>query len=360
MRFMCIDKVRNEKGVIVKYVLKNENGDRIKFTDNEIKDGIILGTIEVVNLRMDKTGRLVDKAVKAEMKDAFKAEMKAEMKGVVKEVKAYINKLNIKCVYEEDLMEDYGASYFDADDECRLTPVIKKFFDELVDKIRNAAMKDEVTVRRYGYTEEKITVSLPDSVDKIIKLYGISSCVVLELVFLASTSGDLAFIRCGTDRAGAGFNGKMILTSSYDKAKEFIIDCVNDEAYRSKILPTELMLQSDYVYGYTMLGKVFVLKMHANIQKHDINYYKEGVLTEAKNFKCEEREEAIRSALELKYGHGVYFLALTLGILSPRYKEDVLDTPDWESIEESIIIEADRLAVFYDQDKYYLSEYIIQ
>lgn len=356
MRVRCINKVRNEKGVIVKYILEKENGDRIEATGNAIKLDIELEDLEVVNLQIDKAGRLVDKAEE----DIMKGVLNAEMKDAVKEVKAYINKLNTKCLYEEDLMKDYGSSYFDEDDECRLTPVIKKFFDRLVDKIRDAAMKDEVTVRRYGYADEKITVCLPNSIDRIIKLYGISSCVVLSLVYLASTSENLAFIRCGTDRAGNGFVGNMILTSSYDKAKEFIVNCVSDESYSSKILPTELMLHYDYVKGYTMLGKVFVLKMHANIQKHDINYYKEKVLTEAKNFKCEEREEAIRSALELKYGHGVYYLALALGVLSSRYKEDVLDTPDWESIEELIILEADRLAAFYDQNKYDLYDYIIQ
>ena len=356
MRVRCINKVRNEKGVIVKYVLEKENGDRIEATGNEIKLDIELEDLEVVNLQIDKAGRLVDKAEE----DIMKGVLNAEMKDAVKEVKAYINKLNTKCLYEENLMEDYGASYFDADDECRLTPTIKKFFDRLVDKIRDAAMKDEVIVNRYGYADEKITVYLPNSIDKIIKLYGIANCVVVSLVFLASTSKNLAFIRCGTDRAGNGFVGNMILTSSYDKAKEYIINCVNYEAYRSKILPTELMLHYDYVQGYTMLGKVFVLTMCANIQKHDINYYKEKVLTEAKNFKCEEREEAIRSALELKYGHGAYYLALTWGILSPRYKEDILDTPDWESIEDVIELEADKLAGLNNYDKYNLDNYIIQ
>lgn len=356
MRVRCINKVRNEKGVIVKYVLEKENGDRIEATGDEIKSDIELEELEVVNLQIDKAGRLVDKAEE----DIMKGVLNAEMKDAVKEVKAYINKLNTKCLYEGNLMEDYGSSYFDEDDECRLTPVIKKFFDRLVNKIRDAAMKDEVTVRRYGYADEKITVYLPNSIDRIIKLYEISSCVVLSLVYLASKSKNLAFIRCGTDRAGAGLAERMILTSSYDKAKEFIVNCVSDEAYSSKILPTELMLHYDYVQGYTMLGKVFVLKMCANIQKHDINYYKEMILTEAKNFKCEEREEAIRSALEIKYGHGAYYLALTWGVLSPRYKKDILDTPDWVSIEDVIELEAGRLAGSDDQDKYYLDNYIIQ
>ena len=58
----CISKNRDHKGVIVNYTLQDQNGQRISVTGQQIKQVITSGQINIINLQIDKAGRLVDKA----------------------------------------------------------------------------------------------------------------------------------------------------------------------------------------------------------------------------------------------------------------------------------------------------------
>lgn len=63
VRMKCINKVRDNKGNIVKYQLVGDDGSRIEATSKEIKAEMHAGRYEFINLQIDKAGRLVDKAV---------------------------------------------------------------------------------------------------------------------------------------------------------------------------------------------------------------------------------------------------------------------------------------------------------
>lgn len=359
MKITCINKIRNEKGVIVKYILEVEDGSRIEATAKQIKEEMKAGNYKFINLQIDKAGRLIDKVVakrtpaKKVINKTVSAEdkQKAVKRAAREEVKKYIDKLKNKySLCEEDLLYDYGSSYFHYNEniECRMTPATKQFFDKLVNILKSVAIKDRIVVCRYGYENENIHVSLPESVDKIVKSYKLPECVVLSLVYLASENNELAFVKCGVDDMSDGFVGNMILTANYNKAKEFILNQVKEESINTELSPLEIMLQGEYIQGDNMLGRVFVLKLYAEIQMRDANYYKEQVLRKARDYTFgditklnkEEQTQAIRSALRAETC-GLSYLALKLGVLPQR---DDWETPEEKEIEDKITAEAKRLA----------------
>lgn len=59
----CISKNRDSKGVIVNYTLQDQNGQKMNVTGQQIKAAITAGQIDIINLQIDKAGRLVDKSV---------------------------------------------------------------------------------------------------------------------------------------------------------------------------------------------------------------------------------------------------------------------------------------------------------
>ena len=63
VRMKCINKVRDNKGNIVKYQLVGDDGSKIEATSKEIKAEMHAGRYDFINLQIDKAGRLVDKAV---------------------------------------------------------------------------------------------------------------------------------------------------------------------------------------------------------------------------------------------------------------------------------------------------------
>lgn len=369
MRARCVGKERNEKGVIVKYILKSENGDRIETTSKEIKEGIKKGALAVANLQIDKAGRLVDKAEEKE-KPARKVSQKPEQtsnKRIItkdvarKEVKSYIDMMKKSYTADNDGAEKFIKDFTgegnvilgrdkngktDIKTICRMTPATKHYFEILIKQIEDKALKDEVHALRYDYTD--ISVELPESVKKFMQSTELDNCIAEAMFYQAAQNKKLALIKCGIDDMCDGFIGEMILTANYDKAKKFILEKVKEESENSEMSPTEIMLQGDYVQGDNMLGKVFVLKLYAEIQKHDVSYYEDQVLSKASDYTFgdiaklsnEEQAEAIRNALR-RETCGLHYLALKLGVLPQR---DDWDTPEEKEIEDKITAEAKRLA----------------
>lgn len=370
MRARCIGKQRNEKGVITKYILRSESGDRIETTGKEIKEGIKRGALAVENLQIDRAGRLVDKAEEKE-KPARKVEqkpVKVSNKTVVtkelarKEVKSYIDMMKKSYINENDGAEKFikdftgeGNVVFGKDKNgktdiktvCRMTPATKHYFEILIKQIEDKALKDEVRASRYD-EDTALSVELPESVKKFIQSAGLDDCIAEAMFYQAAQNNKVAMIQCGFDNMSDGFIGEMILTASYDKAKEFILEKVREESENSEVSPTEIMLQGNYVQGNNMLGKVYILKLYAEIQKHDVEHYKDQVLVKACDYtfgdmaklNIEEQEEAIRNALR-RETCGLHYLALKLGVLPQR---DDWDTPEEKEIEDKITAEAKRLA----------------
>lgn len=368
MRVRCVGKERNEKGVITKYILRSESGDRIETTGKEIKEGIKRGALEVENLQIDKAGRLVDKAEEKE-KPARKVEqkpVKVSNKTVVtkelarKEVKSYIDMMKKSYINENDGAEKFikdftgeGNVVFGKDKNgktdiktvCRMTPATKHYFEILIKQIEDKALKDEVRASRYD-EDTALSVELPESVKKFIQSAGLDDCIAEAMFYQAAQNNKVAMIQCGFDNMSDGFIGEMILTASYDKAKEFILEKVREESENSEVSPTEIMLQGNYVQGNNMLGKVYILKLYAEIQRKDIRYYKDQVLEKTKDYiedgiYINGNEDKIRYAL-YNEACGLSYLALKLGVLPQIYDCDT--PPEEKEIEDKITAEAKRLA----------------
>lgn len=62
-RYTCVLKSRDERGNIIDYTLKDENGNIEIVTAGDIKAAIGCGRIIIDNLQIDKVGRLVHKKV---------------------------------------------------------------------------------------------------------------------------------------------------------------------------------------------------------------------------------------------------------------------------------------------------------
>lgn len=369
MRARCVGKERNEKGVIVKYILKSENGDMIETTGKEIKEGIKRGVLAVVNLQIDKAGRLVDKAEEKE-KPARKESQKpvqTSNKRIItkdvarKEVKSYIDMMKKSYTTDNDGAEKFIKDFTgegnvilgrdkdgktDIKTVCRMSPATKHYFEILIKQIEDKALKDEVIATRYDYTD--VSVELPESVKKFMQSSGLDNCIAEAMFYQAAENNKLALIKCGYEDMSEGFVGEMLLTASYDKAKEFILEKVKEESENSEVSPTEIMLQGNYVQGDNMLGRVFILKLYAEIQKHDVSYYEDQVLAKASDYTYgdiaklskEEQTKAIIGALRNETS-GLTYLALKLGVLPQR---DDWDTPEEKEIEDKITAEAKRLA----------------
>lgn len=361
MRVRCVGKERNEKGVIVKYILKSENGDRIETTSKEIKEGIKKGALAVVNLQIDKAGRLVDKAEEKE-KPARKVSQKPEQtsnKRIItkdvarKEVKSYIDMMKKSYTTDNDGAEKFIKDFTgegniilgrdkngktDIKTVCRMSPATKHYFEILIKQIEDKALKDEVRASRYGYSD--VSVDLPDSVKKFMQSAGLDNCIAEAMFYQAAQNKKLALINCGYDDMGDGFVGEMILTASYEKVKLFITKEVSKESRNTEQRAKNILLEDNYVQGGNMLGKVFIIKIRADLQRHDANYYKEQVLEKAKDYIADENEEKIRRALRNEVS-GLAYLALKLGVLPQR---DDWDTPEEKEIEDKITAEAKRLA----------------
>lgn len=63
IKAVCINKIRDNKGNIKSYVLKDTKGVCVEMTSADLKRNIAVNSIDVLNLQIDKAGRLVDKAM---------------------------------------------------------------------------------------------------------------------------------------------------------------------------------------------------------------------------------------------------------------------------------------------------------
>lgn len=62
IKVKCISKNRDSKGVIQSYTLQDVKGTTMNVTGQQIKQAIAKGQIEIVNLQIDRAGRLIDKS----------------------------------------------------------------------------------------------------------------------------------------------------------------------------------------------------------------------------------------------------------------------------------------------------------
>lgn len=75
----CISKNRDSKGVIKSYTLQDVNGKTMNVTGQQIKQAITNGQIEIINLQIDRAGRLIDKTDCKEKTSNISIEQQAEI-----------------------------------------------------------------------------------------------------------------------------------------------------------------------------------------------------------------------------------------------------------------------------------------
>lgn len=376
MRVRCISKNRNDKGAIVNYNLIDEKGNKFQATSQQIKSEIKAGNYEFTNLQIDKAGRLVDKAeekpvqakakvtkVHSPEKEGIKKERdkKERAKVAKKEVSDYIKYMREEYVdsidgdikFRNDLIGEGNIVYADGDTKlvCRMTDATRKYFEMMLDIIRKEAKTSSIEAYRYGYDD--FSVRYPESVEKFIQSSGLGNFIKEELFYDAANE-EIAILECGygdnhCDACSDGFVGRLCLTGKYEEAKKFIIDCVNEEAGNTDRSPSEIMTDGNLVEGGNMLGRVFILKFYADMQKHDVNYYKKQVLELAQTPDYTRyssgTDESIRRVLRHE-ACGLSYLALKLGVLPAR---DDWDTEEEKKVEDKITAEAKRLAAEFEK-----------
>ena len=366
IKVKCVGKNRNDKGVIVNYNLVDEKGNKFQATSQQIKSEIKAGKYQFTNLQIDKAGRLVDKAEEklaqtkvTKITSTRKVEDKEEKKKIAKkEVKDYIDLLKEKYTGEDDGAEKFLKDFsgegnvefrdregegFDILTVCHMTESTRKYFDMLIKLIEDKALKTEVRAARYDCSD--FSAELPVSVQKFMESSGCDSCITEAMFYQAAKNNKLALIKCGIyDGDYNNFVGYMILTANYDKAKEFIIEHIKQQADEQDETPAEILEKGNFAEGDNMLGHVFVLKLIAEAQKRDVEYYKKQVLEIAQtpDYMCDPSNPArnIRNILRTRTC-GLAYLALKLGIIPAR---DDWDTEEEKEREDKITAEAERLA----------------
>lgn len=63
IRAICLSKIRNKQRIITGYTLVDNKGNCVKVRADELKRNMASGMIDIINLQLDKTGRLIDKSV---------------------------------------------------------------------------------------------------------------------------------------------------------------------------------------------------------------------------------------------------------------------------------------------------------
>lgn len=90
MAIYCISKIRNEKGIIEAYILKNNTGETATIEHDELKRRMQTHRITVENLQISKDNRIVDKAIEKD-KGLSKSKLQITVEKMVYDIKNIIH-----------------------------------------------------------------------------------------------------------------------------------------------------------------------------------------------------------------------------------------------------------------------------
>ena len=299
MKVKCMGKNRNDKGVIINYNLVDEAGNKFQATGQQIKNEIQSGRYEFINLQIDKAGRLVDKAV-AKVEPVHKKQMKAEQKAkVVPEptskdiVRNFLKGINSRYQnidsYDDlakKLVADYNGIYKEtySREIGEMPKEVKAYFQKLVKDIEDMARTSYVEMycpNEYNNDmevnwDEFIKYSkLPESIVKFVKNTKCKNGIIVGLSRLIE-SKDIAnfkmFEDCPYINYGEWESDYMIVTSSYDRAKEYMRGCVS----------TGEELDINVEVRGNELSNIFELRYLAESTGKDAKYFKDKLLETAK------------------------------------------------------------------------------
>lgn len=312
MKVRCLSKNRNNKGVIVSYNLQDETGRQFQATGQQIKEEIRKGQFEFVNLQIDTTGRLVDKAVekpkkiidnknKVRMTGVLKVISKEEKKktspkDIVKEFLSHINETYSDKISGVDTCEQFINDYTGKgnvawDEELergcikvKMPKEAKVYFKTLVDSIEKQARESYVTL--YDPFEEEATLEdllnnshLPE---KVVKFQKNTKCDfgIIKGLFKCVDKEDIARIRVQDDNCYINWMyDSEILTANYEYARKYFKSALG--------LVAEFNEEGHYmdveVEGND-IAQVFYIKYLAELSGRDLEFYKQQIIKKVKEF----------------------------------------------------------------------------
>ena len=220
---ICVAKNRNSKGYIVDYTLVDRKGNKVKMKSSEIKERIRAGQLEVMNLKIDVAGRLID-APKTEFKQAAKVPAKSAPTPVQTPAKPaepvepekdilreWLYKGGMHSFIYNYRREHYISSVYDGSiwgkTNIPTPPVAEKFMAKIVNDLCNMSKERAVKLIEQGEGE----FEAPDSYKKLSKIVKIDSC--LEVLDLLKDKEDIAVFSCVDD---------YLVTDNFDQAVEFL------------------------------------------------------------------------------------------------------------------------------------------
>lgn len=227
VKAMCVAKNRDSKGYIIDYTLVDGRGNTVRMKSSEIKERIRAGQLEVMNLKIDVAGRLID-APKTELKQAAKVPAKSApaMKAPVQTTPAtpakpvepekdilreWLYKGGMHSFIYNYRREHYISSVYDGSiwgkTNIPTPPVAEKFMAKIVDDLYNMAKESAVKLIEQGEGE----FEAPDSYKKLSKIVKIES--YLEVIDLLKDREDIAVFSCVDD---------YLVTDNFDQAVEFL------------------------------------------------------------------------------------------------------------------------------------------
>lgn len=228
VRAMCVAKNRDKKGYIVDYTLVDGKGNTVRMKSSEIKERIRAGQLEVMNLKIDMAGRLID-APKAEFKQTAKApakpaptpvqttpvkpvepvEQQAPEKDILKEwlYKGGMHSFIYNYRREHNIMDSVYDGRIWGKTNIPTPPVAEKFMAKIVDDLYNMAKEKGVKIIDQGDNG----LEVPDSFMKLCRI--VKADKGLEVLDMLKDKEDIAVFSCVDD---------YLVTDNFDQAVEFL------------------------------------------------------------------------------------------------------------------------------------------
>lgn len=340
---ICTKKVRDSRGNIKSYVLQDIRGYCVEMTSADLKRNIAVNSIDVLNLQIDKAGRLVDKAMTNPPAPVVKTSATSFSDQDIKNFVDYIEhgkRCNERrCSDYEDgdkkckVTYNYGYLSYDSDgypqiisnDTSEKTQRALGVLNALVRQIVNHAEKNTI-IQFSGYNIE-YQVNFPKNVENIIQK--IQSDTFREILSnqLFNIAGESPRIACVK---GMDIEHKCcsILTNSYADTRkflqryEFLEKEIKKEKENIKVitigmnLPEETwrFLESADLRNNNTKGNMFYAKYLAERLGFDIEYFKEKLVVLMINChkvsKSKSKRDSIKYCLESGYMYANFYLAL--------------------------------------------------
>lgn len=289
MKVKCIGKNRDSRGTIINYNLVDEVGNKFQATGQQIKTEMQSGRYKFINLQVDKAGRLVDKAEKKEHK-VKKRVPELTAKDIVRNFLKGINSRYRNNDSYNDLANEFVADYKGTYKETYLGDIgempkeVKAYFQKLVKDLEEMARASYVEMycpNEYNYNievnwEEFIRYSkLPESIVKFVKNTKCKNGIIVGLSRLIE-SNEIANFKMFEDCPYVNYeeweSDLLLVTSSYDHAKDYMRGCVS----------TGEELDIKVEARGNELAQVFELRYIAESSGKDVKYYKDKLLETAK------------------------------------------------------------------------------